>query len=183
MTEIGVAQAQALAERFAGDRVERLISSDLGRARETAAPIAGQLGIAIEFDAGLRERSYGIFEGRTYGEIERDHPEAYAFLARRDPAYVIPGGESGEAFGVRVLAALARIATAHAGTRIAVVAHGGVLGVLHRDATKSAPESRRDYALANASVNHIRFASGRWVIERWGDVGHLAHDTADDPID
>lgn len=183
LSDVGAAQAQALAARLAGDRIDRLISSDLGRARETAAPIAGRLGISIELDPGLRERNYGIFEGQTYGEIERDDPVAYGFLARRDPAYAIPQGESGEAFGIRVIGALERLATAHAGSHLAVVTHGGVLGVLYRHATQLASDAHRDYALANASVNLVRFGSGRWVIERWGDVAHLAKDTADDPID
>jgi len=186
LSELGVAQAQALGDRFAGERIDRLISSDLGRAQDTAAPIARGLGIAIELDPEIRERNYGIFEGRTYVEIERDHPEAYAFLARRDPEYVIPEGESGAGFGRRVLRALERIATAHQGNRIAVVTHGGVLGVLFRHATRVStvsPDSRRDYSLANASINHVRFGAGRWVIERWGDVTHLAQDAADDPVD
>ncbi len=183
LSDVGRAQAQALAERLAGDPVERLIASDLGRARETAAPIADRLGIAVELDPGLRERNYGILEGRTYGEIEREHPEAYTFIARRDPAYVIPGGESGEGFGIRALGALERIGAAHAGHRIAVVTHGGVLSVLYRHATRLAQRVRREYSLANASVNHVRFESGRWVIEVWGDVAHLGADGADDPID
>jgi probable phosphoglycerate mutase len=183
LTDTGCAQAAALAERLSGERIERLIASDLGRARQTATPIASRLGIAIEFDPGLRERNYGIFEGRTYAEIEREDPEAYACLARRDPAYGIPGGESGAAFGVRVLGALERIAGAHAGRRIAVVAHGGVLGVLYRHVARQVPGARGDYSLANASVNHVRFGAGRWTIEQWGDVAHLAQNAADDPIE
>lgn len=183
LTDIGCAQAEALAERLSGERIERLIASDLGRARQTAAPIASRLRIAIECDSGLRERNYGIFEGRTYAEIEREDPEAYAYLARRDPAYAIPGGESGAAFSSRVLGALERIAGAHAGHRIAVVAHGGVLGVLYRHAAEQTPGAQGDHSLANASVNHVRFGAGRWTIERWGDVAHLAHDAADDPIE
>ena len=183
LTEAGVAQARALAERLGGDRLEGLISSDLGRARGTAAPIAGRLGIPIELDPALRERHYGILEGRTLGEIERDHPEAYASLARRDPGYVIPGGESGAAFGERVLRALERVASAHAGKRIAVVTHGGVLSALYRHATPPGSSARRAAPPANASVNHVRFGSGRWLIERWDDVAHLPRDTAGDPVD
>jgi len=183
LTEAGAAQARALAERLGGERVERLIASDLGRARDTAAPVAERLGLPIELDPGVRERNYGIFEGRTYAEIERDHPEAYAFLTRRDPAYAIPGGESGAGFAARVLEALERIAAAHAGRCIAVVTHGGVLGVLYRHAARLLPDAERDYVLPNASVNYIRFGSGRWVIDRWGDVAHLGSIAADDPID
>jgi 2,3-bisphosphoglycerate-dependent phosphoglycerate mutase len=183
LTDIGRAQAEALAERLSGERIERLIASDLGRARQTAAPIASRLGIGIECDPGLRERNYGIFEGRTYGEIEREDPEAYAYIARRDPEYVIPGGESGATFSIRVLGALERIAAAHAGHRIAVVAHGGVLGALYRHVVQQTPGALGDYSLANASVNHVRFGAERWTIELWGDVAHLAQDSAEDPIE
>jgi len=183
LTDVGLAQARALADRLADERIEHVISSDLGRARQTAAPIVGRLGIGIDFDPELRERNYGNFEGRTYGEIERDDPEAYAFLTRRDPAYVIPGGESGDAFSARVLRALERVADAHAGHRIAVVTHGGVLGVLYRHATAFLPSANHSYSQANASVNHVRFGAGRWTIERWGDIAHLPRDAADEPVD
>jgi 2,3-bisphosphoglycerate-dependent phosphoglycerate mutase len=183
LSAAGVAQAQALAERFASDRVARLISSDLGRAQETARPIAARLGIPIEIDPAMRERNYGIFEGRTHDEIERDHPVAYASFSSRDPAYVIPGGESAVAFAARVLRALERIAVARAGDRVAVVTHGGVLGVVYRHVMKVPADAERGYTLANASVNHVWFAAGEWFIERWGDVAHLADTAADDPTD
>lgn len=187
MSKAGLAQANALADRFAEElaeeRIERLVSSDLGRARQTARPIAARLGIPIELVPGLRERNYGIFEGLTYGEIERDYPEEYASLTRRDPAYVIPGGESGGGFRTRVLDALERVASTHAETRVAVVTHGGVLGVLYRCAMKLPVDAERSYSLANASINRVRFAFGSWVIERWGDVTHLADVAADDPVD
>lgn len=183
LSEAGVAQAHALAARLADEALDRLVSSDLGRARQTAAPIAARLGMAVALDPDLRERSYGMLEGKTYPEIERDHPEIYANVTRRDPAYVIPRGESGAAFAARVLGALDRIGRAHAGMRVAVVTHGGVLGVLYRHVMNAAPGAERSYSLANASVNHVRFGAGGWVIERWGDVAHLAVDAADDPID
>ena len=183
LSEAGVAQAHALAARLADEAVERLVSSDLGRARQTAAPIAARLGIAATLDPGLRERSYGMLEGKTYPEIASDHPEIYANITRRDPAYVIPQGESGAAFAARVLGALERIARAHEGGCVAVVTHGGVLGVLYRHVMGVAPDAERSYSLANASVNHVRFGAGGWAIERWGDVTHLAIDAADDPVD
>jgi probable phosphoglycerate mutase len=183
LSEAGVAQAQALAARFAVDRVERLISSDLGRAQATARPIAARLGISVELDPALRERNYGIFEGRTHDEIERDHPAEYESFIRRDAAYAMPGGESAEEFAARVLPALERIAETSAGDRVAVVTHGGVLSVVYRQAMTVPPDAERGYTLANASVNRVRFGSGGWFIELWGDVAHLADAAADDPVD
>lgn len=183
LTRAGIAQARMLAARLAGEPVDRLVASDLGRARETAAAIAHRLALAVELEPDLRERSYGVLEGCTWAEAEARHPEAYARVAARDHEYVVPGGESAAAFAARVVRALERIAAAHSGRRVAVVAHGGVLGVAYRRAAGLPRDAPRSYALANASVNYLRFSGGRLSIERWGDVAHLAVDTADDPTE
>ncbi|MCL4799691.1 MAG: phosphoglycerate mutase family protein [Burkholderiales bacterium] len=183
LTSAGVAQARMLAARLADEPVDRIFASDLGRARETAAAIAARLALAVELEPGLRERAYGVLEGCTWAEAEALHPEAYARVAARDHEYVVPGGESAAAFGARVLRALERIAAAHAGKRVVVVAHGGVLGVAYRRAAGLPADAPRTYALANASLNHLRFAGGRLSVERWGDVAHLAVDAADDPTE
>jgi len=181
LTDAGMAQARLLAACLALARPDRLYASDLGRARETASPIAARLGLEVTLEPALRERAYGVLEGCTWAEAERGHPEAYARVAARDAAYVVPGGESAEAFHARVIAAVERIAAAHAGECVAIVAHGGVLGVLYRHAAGLPLDAPRTYALANASVNVLRHADGRLTIERWGDVAHLANAPEDDP--
>ncbi|MCC6608589.1 MAG: histidine phosphatase family protein [Burkholderiales bacterium] len=174
LTAAGIAQAHLLAARLAHERPDRLYASDLGRARATAAPIGARLGLAVEIDARLRERAYGVLEGRTWAEAEQLHPEAYARVAARDPGFVVPGGESAQAFHARVVEALERIAAAHRGRRVAVVVHGGVLGIVFRYASGLPLDAPRTYTLANASVNYLRHDGRRLAIERWGDVAHLA---------
>jgi probable phosphoglycerate mutase len=91
----------------------------------------------------------------------------------RDPHYVPPQGESAAQFRDRIVATLEAIATGANARRVAVVTHGGVLGVMYRHAMDIPLETRRSYSLANASLNHFRFAAGRWVLEAWGDIAHL----------
>jgi 2,3-bisphosphoglycerate-dependent phosphoglycerate mutase len=178
LTENGREQAQRLAERLKGEGLLALHSSDAGRARQTAAPIAAAVALEIVYDAALRERDYGVFEGRTYGELEREHPDAYAKFRSRDPAYAPPGGESGSQFRDRIVAALERVASRAHGV-CAVITHGGVLGVAYRHVTGGAPDSKRDYSLHNASLNRLVYSGGRWSIEAWGDVAHLAGGSGD----
>ena len=135
LTAEGRAQAGRVAERLAGERVDALFSSDAGRARQTAAPIAAAVGLDVLYDAGLRERNYGVFEGRTYEEIERESPEAYRKFRSRDPHYAPPEGESGAQFRDRVVAALERVAARSEARHAAVVTHGGVLGIAYRHVT------------------------------------------------
>jgi probable phosphoglycerate mutase len=173
LTPAGRAQAAAVAARLAAEPLDALYSSDLGRARETAAPIAAATGLAAVFDASLRERTYGIFESLTWSEIEARHPAEFARLATRDPAYVVPEGESALAFRERLLAAFADLAARHSGGRVAVVTHGGALGMLYRVATAMPLDAPRDYPLPNAAINRFTWSAGRLTLDAWGDVAHL----------
>jgi probable phosphoglycerate mutase len=179
LTANGEAQARRLAERLADERVQSLHSSDAGRARQTAAPIAAAVGLVVLYDAALRERNYGAFEGRTYGEIEREFPDAFRKFRSRDPRYAPPDGESALQFRDRIVAVVERIAAGAQGGHAAVVTHGGVLGVVYRYVTGMPLEARRDYPLHNASVNRILSSGGRWSLEAWGDVAHLPAGSGD----
>lgn len=179
LTANGQAQARRLAERLANENFRVLHSSDAGRARQTAVPIAAALDLDIVFDAALRERSYGEFEGWTYADLERAHPDAYRRFRSRDPGYAPPGGESGAQFRERIVAALERVAKAAGGRQAAVVTHGGVLGVAYRHITGTGPDSKREYSLHNASINRIRVSDGCWSLETWGDVAHLSGGSGD----
>ncbi len=174
LTPTGRAQAQALAARLAGERLDALYSSDLGRARETAAPIAAATGLSPSFLATLRERTYGVFESLTWNEIEARYPAEYARLATRDASYAVPEGESAIAFRERLLATFAELGERHRGARLGIVTHGGALGMLYRVATGVALDAPRDYALPNAGINRFAWRDGRLVLESWGDVAHLA---------
>ena len=179
LTANGQAQADRLAERLANERVRALHSSDAGRARQTAKPIAAAVELEVVYDDALRERNYGIFEGRTYGEIERDYPEAFRKFRSRDPRYAPPGGETVLQFRDRIVAALERVASRAGGECAAVVTHGGVLGILYRHATGMPLDSRRTYTLHNASVNRFVYDGTRWSLEAWGDVAHLPAESID----
>lgn len=173
LTETGRKQALALAGRLAHEGVDLLYSSDAGRARQTATPIEAATRLRVVIDAELRERNYGIFEGRTYAEIESEFPQDFEKMRARDPHYAAPGGESAVQFRERVVAAVERIAAGASGRRVVVVTHGGVLGVMYRLVSAQPLDARRTYALQNASINRLRYSQGKWLLEAWGDVSHL----------
>ena len=180
LTARGLTQARAVGARLAGESIGVLFSSDLGRTRQTAQPLADATGLVPEFDPGLRERNYGVFEGRTYTEIEREFPEAWAGFASRDPHFAAPGGESAVQFQSRVVSAFESLAARAGRRRIAVITHGGVLGALYRHAMRLPLDAPRSWTMHNASVNVIRIDAGGWTLERWGDVSHLDEQSLDD---
>ena len=180
LSAAGAAQAQALAARLAAERVERLVTSDLGRTRATAAPIAARLALATTADPGLRERCYGVLEGMTWDEIRSAHPEAYARLLARDADYVIPGGESATQLRDRVVSALDCLARENPDGAVAVVTHGGVLGVVYRHARAIPLNMPRTFSVPNGGVNRLRIARGRWSIAAWAETDHLSEPALDD---
>jgi probable phosphoglycerate mutase len=180
LTEQGRAQAAALAERLAAERVDALVSSDLGRALATAAPIAARLGLEVIREPGLRERSYGVLEGMTWAEAQAAHLELYLRLNARDQEFPVPEGETGRCFRDRVIAAFERLAARHGAAHLVAVTHGGVLGIAYRHANRIALEMPRTFVVPNAGVSRLRVEGRRWTIEAWGATDHLSAPALDD---
>lgn len=173
LTAAGRAQAEALARRMERESFDVLLSSDLGRALSTARIIAARTRHALVADARLRERSFGEAEGLTYGELDHEYPEVFSKVRSTDPDYRIPGGESRRQFYERVQSAFEALASEHAGERVAVVAHGGVLASLYRVIHALGIATPYPIPIVNASFNAVAFDGVRWSVEAWGDTGHL----------
>ncbi|MBB2918742.1 histidine phosphatase family protein [Cupriavidus alkaliphilus] len=173
LNDTGHAQARALATALAGEPIDAVYASDLSRAMETAAPLAEALGLQVRADARLRERSYGALQGKTYAEVAEHLPEDFARWQARVPDYAPPEGESLLGFHERAVDAVLALSRRHPGERIALVAHGGVLDCLYREATGMTLEAPRQHELLNASVNRLRSDSTHLTLAQWGDVSHL----------
>lgn len=166
-------QAGRLAQALADEGLTRVYSSDLQRARQTADALAGVVGLPVHEDAGLRERGFGTFEGQTWAEIEARWPVESERWRRRDPAFGPPGGETLAAFYERCIAAATRLAQAHPGEVLALVAHGGVLDCLYRAATRVDLRAPRSWQLGNASINRLLHTNAGFTLVGWADTGHL----------
>jgi probable phosphoglycerate mutase len=169
----GLAQAEALGEFLAGERFDLLLSSDLGRALQTARAIARRTGHEIVVEPRLRERRMGIFQGLTPAEVQAHYPDEYARFGSRDPDYVIPDGESMRQLFERSVACFTELAARHAGLTLAAVTHGGVLAMLYRHARAMPLDAPRDFSLRNTGINRFRHRLGAWQLRSWGDIGHL----------
>jgi broad specificity phosphatase PhoE len=95
LTEHGRVQAERTAEVLAARvRDAVVVSSDLGRCRDTAAPLVAALGIEPLVDANLRERNFGRWEGMTREDLERDDPARYQRWRAGEDVIAEVGGES-----------------------------------------------------------------------------------------
>ena len=130
LTERGHAQAAAAAQHLGGLGIERLWSSPLRRARETAAPIAAELGLEVEIHDDLRELREAVGHAELAGEEQRlrrwsvwmtEHPD--------QPDFSPPGGESFAAMLDRVERVKALLLE-HRDQRVLAVSHGILLRFL-----------------------------------------------------
>ncbi|MGA0863336.1 MAG: histidine phosphatase family protein [Ilumatobacteraceae bacterium] len=133
LTDLGYEQARRAADKLG--QFAAVASSDLRRARVTAAIIAESLGLGLlDPDPRLRETDVGEWQGLTHDEIERDWP-GHLEAHLRPPTF-----EADASIVTRVGAALFDLAAAFPGEEVLCVAHAGVIRVLRR--VLGAPDSR-----------------------------------------
>jgi probable phosphoglycerate mutase len=180
LSDRGQRQARRTAAALAGEGIDAIVSSDLVRASATAAAIADVVGLPVATDAGLRERSFGVFQGWTYAEIDERWPVDAARWRRHDPTFAPAGGETLVEFDARAVAAMTRIAEHARGRTVLVVTHGGVLDCLYRAATGVGLDAPRSWQLANAAINRVLFTGERFTLVGWSDTSHLEDGSLDD---
>ncbi|MFF4045282.1 histidine phosphatase family protein [Streptomyces chartreusis] len=157
LTDTGRAQADALGRWAAAHPVDAIWTSPLSRAVITADPACRALGLTPHREPGLRECDFGVLEGRTLAEFAAQDPAA-AEAFRTDPvANPFPRAEDPSAAAERGAAALHRIAAAHPGERVLVVAHNTLLRlVLCTLLSIPAGEYRRVFPrLRNAAISEL----------------------------
>lgn len=182
LNETGLQQARWLARALAErDALNAIYASDLSRAHLTAQTIANSVGLSVTAHPGLRERSFGDFQGRTFAEIEVELPDDAHHWRKRTPEWTPPGaGESLIALRERVLATVNELASRHVGQQIALVAHGGVMDVLYRAATRLDLQAPRTWLLPNTAVNRLLWTPQGLSLVGWADTSHLDDKSRDE---
>lgn len=141
LTSRGRLQAEQLAAELTGGGIDRVACSDLGRCRQTAAPLAAVLGLEPEPTAELRELDVGSWSGFSREQIRGFDAETLRrFDARED---VRPGGgEKRSELAKRVHAFVERLARESPGAYIALVTHSGVVRALCFEAQAEYAQAR-----------------------------------------
>jgi len=177
----GLWQARQLGDALAGEAISAIYTSDLLRARTGQQAVADATGAALVDEPGLRERAFGSFQGRTFAEVETEHPEQARRWRQRDPDYAPDGGESLRVLRERVVDTTHRLAARHPGELVLLVTHGGVLDVLYRAATRQDIQAPRTWQLGNAAINRLLWTHGHGLsMVGWADTQHLEHATRDE---
>ena len=157
LTDIGRTQADRAAKRLAArGGIDAVVSSPLGRARETASAAAAALGLSVTVLDGLTETDFGEWEGLTFREAAERDPEVH----RRwlgDTSVRPPGGESFDAVRARVDAVRQQLTTDFAGSNVLVVSHVTPIKTLLQLALNAGPSLLFRLHLDLASLSIAEF--------------------------
>ena len=161
---VGFTEARELGELLGGLGLTRVVASPLGRAVETARPIAARAGLEVETDDRLLDRAYGQFDGASSDDVV----EEYGSL---DAA---PGVEPAAEVLARGRAVLDELAADPSDGPIVVVSHDAVIRRL-LDALTPTPTHHE----------HVQPRTGCWSLLRHdgADWELLMADSKDDPVE
>jgi probable phosphoglycerate mutase len=157
LTEAGRAEAKAVADRLAALHVDRVLTSPLSRAADTAA-LAG-FGDRAEVRDELVEWDYGELDGRTTEQVRERYP---GWTIWSGP---VPGGESADEVGARADGILAEIATS--GLTVLVFSHAHFLRVLAARWLELPPTAGAYFKLDTATVSVLGYERERRVLFGW----------------
>ena len=172
----GLKQAQATAHFIAENyKADKLYSSDLKRALDTALAVKEQTGLPVVCDVRLREIFSGQWQGKSFDRIVLEHGESYGVWLKDIGNAVCDGGESVRELGARVMAALTDIAAECDGSTVVIATHATpiraaqcIVSGLDLDEMKNIPW------VSNASVTEIIYDGGAWRLGKVGQDGHLS---------
>ncbi len=126
----GIEEAGRAAQQLADRPFQKVYSSDLTRAKQTAELIARPRNVIIQVDPRLREISLGEWEGQLFNLIQGRYPQDVAQRELTPLTFRAPGGESIEDIWERVKQAVNEIAAQNPGEEVVLVSHGLVLAAL-----------------------------------------------------
>lgn len=170
LSEVGIAQAAAISRRLKDEPIDRVYSSDLSRALETARAVAGVHGIEPLLDDRLREFDFGDWEGLTWNEITSRHPELRtdATDARN---YAPPGGETFAAVRARVRSFLDDVAGFGA-AHIVAVTHAGPLHAMLAELNLARPVGL-DARFSPGGISEVALDGNGARVVLLDEVAHL----------
>ena len=182
LDDLGRLQARALANRLEATPIDRIVSSDLGRAIDTITPLAEAIGVSIERDPRLREIANGEWSGLLPEEISARWPDLWAAY-RTGEDVLRPGGEQWSTVRERVVAA-AREHSSSGGV-VVLCTHGGA-GLNLAMWAAGFPAGGNIFmgklgALGNTSITTIEInadSEDQARLVGFNDVGHLAGNSA-----
>jgi probable phosphoglycerate mutase len=174
LTPIGLAQAEALAQRVARQwKPAAVYTSGLQRCVVTGARIGALTGAPSSVAGGLMDLDYGRWQMRTHDELRAESPEAFNLWHTAPHLMRFPDGESLQDLVARTANALRAVLARHPTDAVVMVGHDSVNRALLLQLLDQPLASYWKLAQDPCCLNEILIESGRVLVLRVNDTSHL----------
>jgi probable phosphoglycerate mutase len=160
LSKEGRAQAKSLAQRLGAASFDKIYSSDRSRALQTARIIFQKAKI-VKLPS-LREINFGVLEGMRHKEILKKYPSVYKRWLKDPYQDCIPGAEPMNIFKKRIELGIKKVVRLNTGKELAIVCHGGVIGIIVSGILKKKKFWR--YVPKPASLTIVEYKNGAFKI-------------------
>ncbi len=168
----GLVQAAALAERLGSAALAAIYSSPLERACETAAPVAGRLGLTVQLLDGVKETDCGDWTGQPLDELSKT--DLWQQVQGCPSLFRFPGGESFAEIQARMVAAVDFIRLAHPEQSVAVFSHADPIKLAVAYYLGTSLDLFQRIEVSPASITELVFDPHRPRLARLNDCAHIA---------
>jgi probable phosphomutase (TIGR03848 family) len=170
LADPGRTQAATAAQRLSAvANIAAVYASPLERTRETAAPIAKQLGLKVHVDRGLLECDFGEWTGRNLKDLFK-LPE-WSTVQRYPSGFRFPGGESFTEMQQRITGAIARLVERHPGQTVVAVSHADPIKAAIAHAMGTHLDLFQRIVVSPCSITAISYGTGGPVVLTVNSVG------------
>lgn len=170
LTENGIKQAEALAQVFKDIQFDIVYSSDLSRAKRTAEIITLDRNITVNTSKLLRERSYGMYDGRPssiFVSENKEILEKLKTLPRLEKRKVkfAPDIESDEEINHRMITFLSELDETNENKTILITTHGGIMRAFLNHLDWNGEEDLRAGAIKNTGYIKMKTDGSNFIID------------------
>ena len=169
----GIKQAHMLADHAPFHAVDAIYSSDLSRAVMTAEILAEKFNLPVIKERGLRETSFGDWEGRFLSDLAKENPKGFEYFFTKPDKVQPPNGETFLQSQARIMNALDEIIADNEGRNIIVVSHGAAIRLIICAALDI--RIRKMWAIGqyNMALNVLIIDEGVFSVELLNNTMHL----------
>jgi broad specificity phosphatase PhoE len=174
LTELGRAEAQAVARRVGGTwKPSKIYTSPMGRCIETGAAIAKACGTPTEISDDLTDINYGDWQFKTFDEAKNQNPALFAAWFATPHLIRFPNGESLQDLAARAANALRLMLARHPDDTIVLVGHDSVNRALLMQLIDQPLSAYWRIAQSPCCLNEIDITGGKISVQRVNETAHL----------
>ena len=166
LSETGKLQSQKIADSLKDTNIDKIYTTPFKRTKETISKLAEIKNIKVEESSQLNEINFGDFEGLSFKDIEKNHPEEVQKMIKDGDKYKYPNGESLEDTFIRVKKEIDKIINNNENSTILICSHGGTIRNIISYLLSGDYKYHWNFKIDNGSITEIEINNNFAVINK-----------------